>query len=223
MRQNGSVRVEVWADFVCPWCYLGKRRLENALAQFEHADDVEMVWRSYQLEPSFADGERVPVHDYLAARTGSSIPEARAMTDHVKGLAAQEGLAFDAGKAWMVNTFDAHRIAHLAKTHGLLDAMYERLMRAHHIEGHVLDDPAVLVRLAGEVGVPDEQARRVLVSDDYAEQVREDIRSAAAVGVTGVPFFVLNDAHPISGAQPAVTFLTALRTAHQAATDLEVT
>jgi predicted DsbA family dithiol-disulfide isomerase len=212
VKQHLAVRVEVWADFVCPWCYIGKRRLETALAQFEPAHAVDVVWRSFQLDPSFAEG-RMPVPDYLAGRSGQPLAAVRAMTDQAKAVAGQEGLAFDAGRAWMVNTFDAHRVAHLAKTHGLLEATYERLMRAHHVEGEILDDPDVLTRLAGEVGVPADDVRRVLAGDEYAGQVRADVRSAAEHGANGVPFFVLNEARGFSGAQPATALLSALRAA----------
>jgi predicted DsbA family dithiol-disulfide isomerase len=214
VKARMSVRIEVWSDVVCPWCNVGKRRLEKALARFEHADEVEVVWRSFQLEATFGEGVRKPVHEDLAEKFGTSIAQAREMTDHVKGLAAQEGLAFDAGRAWMVNTLDAHRVAHLAKGHGLLGQMHERLMRAHHIEGEMLDDSQTLVRLADEVGVPGDEVRRVLAGNEYAEQVREDIRQAAELGASGVPFFVLNGAYSISGAQPVDMFLTALRTAY---------
>lgn len=212
-----AVRIDVWADFVCPWCYIGKRRLEQALSEFSQRDEVEVVWRSFQLDPSFSNGVRQPVPDYLAGRTGGSPSQVQEMTEHVNGLAQQEGLAFDTGRAWMVNTFDAHRVAHLADRHGQRKAMYERLMRAHHIEGHVLDDPDVLARLADEVDVPGDEVRRILAGDEYAEDVREDFRGAAAAGATGVPYFVLNGVQRISGAQPAATFLSALRSVYDAA------
>lgn len=211
------MRVEVWSDVVCPWCYIGKRRFEQALSRFEYADQVEVVWRSFQLEPSFPEGVQQPVHEYLAEKFGTTPDAARGMTDQVKALAAQEGLAFDAARAWMVNTFDAHRIAHLAKGHGLLGQMHERLMRAHHIEGQLVNDPPTLVRLAGEVGLPADEIRQVLSGDDYAADVRADARRAAELGGTGVPFFVLDGTYGISGAQPVDTFLSALRTAHDRA------
>lgn len=208
------MRVEVWADVVCPWCYIGKRRLEKALAGFGHADQVEVVWRSFQLDPSFPKGVREPVHEHLAKQVRASLAQVREMTDHVKGLAAEEGLAFDAERTYMVNTFDAHRLAHLAKRHGLPGPMYERLMHAYHVEGETVDDPQTLVRLGAEVGVPAEEAEQALAGDAYATDVEADIREAAALGATGVPFFVLDGAYGISGAQPVATFLSALRTAH---------
>ncbi|MEJ3742905.1 DsbA family oxidoreductase [Actinomycetes bacterium KLBMP 9797] len=211
------MRIEVWSDIVCPWCYIGKRRLEKALAAFDHADEVEVVWRSFQLDPSFARGSRQPTFEYLAKKFGSSAGEVRTMTDRVKTLAAQDGLAYDFARATMVNTFDAHRLTHLAKAHGVGGEMHERLMRAHLIEGEVVDDADTLVRLAAEVGVPTDEASRVLAGDEYTGDVEGDIQQARALGVTGVPFFVLDRAYGISGAQPVEAFLSALRTAHDQA------
>jgi predicted DsbA family dithiol-disulfide isomerase len=209
------VQVEVWSDVVCPWCYIGKRRLEKALAGFEHADEVEVVWRSFQLDPSYPKGVRQPVFEALSEKVGGSLSQVRAMTDRVKALAAEEGLEYDFEHSTMVNTFDAHRLTHLAKAHGLGPQMHERLMRAQLIEGETLDDTDTLVRLSGEVGVPADEVRRVLAGDDFTKDVEQDIREAAMLGATGVPFFVLDRAYGLSGAQPVELFLSALRTAHE--------
>lgn len=213
MSETKTVHVEVWSDIVCPWCYIGKRRLERALAGYEHADEVEIEWRSFQLDPSFPKGVRTPVYESLSAKMGGSITQIRAMTDRVKALAAEEGLAYDFDRSVMVNTIDAHRVIHLAKAHGKGTEAHERLMRAQLVEGETLDDTETLVRLAAEVGVPEQEARRVLAGDDYATDVEDDIREAAMLGATGVPFFVLNRTYGVSGAQPVETFLAALRTA----------
>jgi predicted DsbA family dithiol-disulfide isomerase len=209
-----TVRVEVWSDVVCPWCYIGKRRLETALTQFEHADEVEVVWRSFQLDPTYPKGDPQPVHEQLQKKFGGSLAQVRAMTDHVTALAAEEGLTYDLGRSIMVNTVDAHRLTHLAKAHGLGGEMHERLLRAQLVEGETLDDHETLVRLGAEVGVPTDEARRVLAGDDYARDFADDVREARALGATGVPFFVLDRKYGISGAQPAEAFLSALRTAH---------
>lgn len=205
--------VEVWSDIVCPWCYLGKRRLERALRQFEHADEVEVVWRSYQLDPSHPKDRPEPVYESLAKKFGGSTAQLRAMTDRVKGLAAEEGLSYDFDRAIAVNTFDSHRIIHLAQSHGLGPQAHERLMRAHLVEGETLDT-ATLVRLVGELGVPADEARRVLDGAEFTAAVEDDIREARALGANGVPFFVLDRTYGVSGAQPVDVFLTALRTAH---------
>lgn len=207
--------IEVWSDVVCPWCYIGKRRLEGALASFEHADEVEVLWRSFQLDPSYPKGDRQPVYEALAAKTGGSPAQVRAMTGQVTALAAEEGLAYDFDRATMVNTFDAHRLTHLARAHAQGDQMHERLMRAQLIEGEALDDPETLVRLGAEVGVPADETRRMLAGDDYVQDVEDDVSQARMLGVTGVPFFVLDRTYGISGAQPVEAMLSALRTAHR--------
>ncbi|KUP97867.1 DSBA oxidoreductase [Thermobifida cellulosilytica TB100] len=206
--------VEVWSDVVCPWCYIGKRRLERALEQFEHADEVEVVWRSFQLDPAFPAGVRQPVPEMLAKKTGGSPEQIRRMNAQVTELAAREGLDYRLDRATMVNTVDAHRLAHLAKARGLGDAAHERLLRAQLVEAQVLDDVDTLVRLGVEIGLPEEETRRALRGDDHVEDVRADLAEARALGISGVPFFVLNRAFAVSGAQPVETFLSALRTAY---------
>ncbi|GLW07167.1 DSBA oxidoreductase [Microtetraspora sp. NBRC 13810] len=209
------MRIEVWSDVVCPWCYIGKRRLERALSGFEHAGEVEVVWRSFQLDPSTPRGARVPVRETIAQKMGGSMKQVMAMTEHVSSLAAQEGLAYDFDRSVSANTFDAHRLTHLAAAHGLGGEMHERLLSAQLIEGETLDDAETLVRLGAEVGVPAGDARRMLAGDEYAEDVRDDVREAQALGVSGVPFFVLDRAYGVSGAQPVETFASALRTAYE--------
>jgi len=211
-----TMLVEVWSDIVCPWCYIGKRRLQTALGEFEHADQVEVVWRSFQLDPAYPKGRHEPVYTSLAKKFGGSVAQVKAMTAQVAELAAAEGLTYDFEHAQTLNTFDAHRLLHLAKKHGLGPEAHERLMRANLIEGETLDTET-LVRLAAEIGVPQEDSRRVLAGDDYTADVEEDIAQARAYGASGVPFFVLDRAYGVSGAQSADVFLQALRTAHAAA------
>jgi predicted DsbA family dithiol-disulfide isomerase len=215
VSEEPTVRVEVWSDVVCPWCYIGKRRLEKALGQFPHADRVEVEWRSFQLNPAYPRGGEEPIYEYLGREVAGSPARARAMTEQVTALAAQEGLAYDFDRARMVNTFDAHRLTHLAKAHGLGGQAHERLMHAHFVEGATLNDPETLVRLGAEVGVPAAEARQLLAGDEYARDVEEDVRQARSLGATGVPFFVLDRSYGISGAQPVETFLSSLRTAYE--------
>jgi predicted DsbA family dithiol-disulfide isomerase len=215
VSQVTTVRVEVWSDVVCPWCYLGKRRLEHALERFEHAEEVEVVWRSFQLDPSFPKGVRQPVPELLMKKTGGSRDQVRAMTAQVTSLAAEEGLAYDLESSVMVNTIDAHRLTHLAKKYGHGAEAHERLLRAQLIEGQTLDDTGTLVRLGTEVGLPEEEIRRVLAGGDHIDDVESDIREARELGVSGVPFFALNRTYAISGAQPAEMFLSALHTARE--------
>ena len=205
------MKIEIWSDVVCPWCYIGKRRLERALGEFEHAGEVEIAWRSFQLNPDTPPGTAVPTRDYLAQRFG---PQATAMTGRVAELGRDEGLDFDFDAALTVNTLDAHRLLHLAADLGVGDAAKERLLRAHFTEGADLSDPDTLVRLLGEVGVDPDRVRAVLAGDEYANAVRDDIEQARLLGATGVPFFVIDRKYGISGAQPAEAFLHALRTAY---------
>jgi predicted DsbA family dithiol-disulfide isomerase len=203
------VKIEVWSDIVCPWCYIGKRRLETALADFD--GDVEVEWKSFQLDPTFPRGKAVPVYDALAQKFGGGADQVREMTERVSALAEVEGLHYDYDHAVMVNTFDSHRLAHHAKSQGLGPEMHERLMRAQLIEGENLNDVDTLVRLAEELGV--EGAGPVVTSDRYTAEVEADIHEARQLGATGVPFFVLDRKYGVSGAQPAEVFAQALRTA----------
>jgi predicted DsbA family dithiol-disulfide isomerase len=201
------VKIEVWSDIVCPWCYIGKRRLESALAGFGH--EVEVEWKSFQLDPTFPHGKAVPVYEALAEKFGGG--DVRAMTERVGALAAVEGLHYDFEHAVMVNTFDSHRLAHHAKSQGLGPEMHERLMRAQLIEGENLGEVDTLVRLAEELGV--EGAGPVVTSDQYTSEVEADIREARQLGANGVPFFVLDRKYGVSGAQPVEVFQQALETA----------
>ncbi|HEX2742938.1 MAG TPA: DsbA family oxidoreductase [Streptosporangiaceae bacterium] len=205
------MKIEIWSDVVCPWCYIGKRRLEHALGEFEHADEVEIAWRSFQLNPDTPAGTAVPTSEYLVQRFG---PQASQMTGRVAALGRDEGLNLDFDAALTVNTLDAHRLLRLAADLGVGDAAKERLLRAHFTEGADLSDPETLVRLAAEAGVDSDRARAVLAGTEYADAVRADIELAQAFGATGVPFFVIDRKYGISGAQPAETFLQALRTAY---------
>ena len=204
------MKIEIWSDVVCPWCYIGKRRLEHALLDFEHAGEVEITWRSYQLNPGAGPGA-VPTMDSLARRFG---PQSEAMVSRIADLAAAEGLDFDYDSALSVNTLDAHRALHLAADLGLGGAAKERLLRAHFAEGADLSDREKLAGLLSEVGVPAERVRATLAGDVYADAVRADIEEAHALGVNGVPFFVLDRRYGVSGAQPAELFLGALRQAY---------
>lgn len=203
------MKIEVWSDIVCPWCYIGKRRLESALAGFDH--DVEVEWRSFQLDPTFPRGEAIPVYEGLAKKFGGG--NVKEMTERVTELAAIEGLHYDYDHAVMVNTFDAHRITHHAKSQGLGGEMHERLMRAQLIEGETVNDVDTLVRLAEDIGV--EGTREVATSDQYTAEVEADIREARLLGATGVPFFVLDRKYGVSGAQPVEVFASALRQAQE--------
>jgi predicted DsbA family dithiol-disulfide isomerase len=196
------MHVEIWSDIACPWCYIGKRRFEEALAGFEHRDEVRVTWRSFELDPGAPHERGGDRAEHLAAKYGSSVEHARAMQDHMTDQAAAEGLHFDFGIARAGNTFDAHRLLHLAADHGVQDAMKERVMRAYLGEGELISDHATLERVATGAGRPADEVRDLLAGDRFAAEVRDDERTGASLGITGVPFFVVDRALGASGAQP---------------------
>jgi predicted DsbA family dithiol-disulfide isomerase len=211
--QEVLVHVEIWSDIACPWCYVGKRRFEAALAAYEHRDEVQVTWRSFELDPS---AEREREHDgttHLAEKYGTSRDEALAMQRRMTDAAAGDGLEFRFDIARGGNTFDAHRLVHLAAAHGIQDAMKERLMRAYLTEGQLIGDPAVLTRLAVEAGLPEDEVRDMLATDRFAAEVREDERTAERIGIRAVPFFVVDRAVGASGAHPPEALLELLRQA----------
>jgi predicted DsbA family dithiol-disulfide isomerase len=196
------MQVEIWSDIACPWCYIGKRRFEAALASFEHRDEVTVTWRSFELDPGAPHERHGDRAEHLARKYGSTVEHARAMQDHITSEAAGEGLEFRFDIARSGNTFDGHRIIHLAAAHGVQDAMKERVMRAYLSEGELISDHATLSRLAREVGLPADEVSETLATDAYADEVRADERTAAELGISGVPFFVVDREIGTSGAQP---------------------
>ena len=198
-----GVKVEIWSDVVCPWCYIGKRRFEQALAGFPHRDEVEVVWRAFELDPS-APAERTGGYaENLAGKYGVPLAQAQQMIDTMTATAAQDGLDLDFGTARPGGTFDAHRLLHAAAERGVQDAVKERLLRATFTEGEPIGDSETLVRLVAEAGLDADEARAVLASDRYAAEVRGDEQQARAYGISGVPFFVVDGRYGVSGAQPA--------------------
>jgi predicted DsbA family dithiol-disulfide isomerase len=207
------MKVEIWSDVVCPWCYIGKRRFESALAEFPHRDAVEVVWRSYQLSPDAPKHSDETLTQMLVHRYGVSEQQAVAMNRRVSGEAAKEGLEYHLEHARPANTFDAHRLIHLAAAHGQQDAAKERLMRAYFAEGAPIGDAETLVRLVAEVGLAEDEARTVLASGDYEDDVRADEQRARMFGIRGVPFFAFDETYGVSGAQPAEVFAQVLERA----------
>ncbi|WP_310721315.1 DsbA family oxidoreductase [Streptomyces lydicus] len=208
------MRVEIWSDIACPWCYIGKARFEAGLAAFAHRDGVEVVHRSFELDPDAPAPTDIPVLDMLAAKYRVSRDEAEAMEARVADAAAGEGLDYRSDRIHG-NTFDLHRLLHAGKAHGVQDALLDALYRANFAEARPLGDPAVLREIATAAGLPAEEAARVLADPAaYAQEVRADEREAAALGATGVPFFVIDRRYGISGGQPADVFRQALERAH---------
>lgn len=198
---------------MCPFCYIGKRKFEHALSQFPHKEQVNVVWKSFQLNPDMKTQPDKSLNQYLAETKGMSLAEARRMTDHVTAMASEVGLTFHFDKAVVASSQDAHRLIQLAKENSLGDAIEERLFRAYFTEGRDTSDHATLLELGTEIGLDSEAVQHLLQSNQYAEAVAQDIYEAQQVGVRGVPFFVLNRQYAISGAQQPETFLGALNTA----------
>lgn len=207
------MKVEIWADLVCPWCYIGERRLASALSAFAHADETEIVWRSFQLDPDASESSDQSVSQMLAKKYGVSLEEAEGMNAHVSELAARDGLEYHIDKAHYVNTFNAHRLNHLAADYHLQDEMGERLFRFYFTEGGNLADSEALIALAEEVGLPAQKAREVLQGSAYADDVRADIQQAHRLGIRGVPFMLVDGKYGLSGAQPTAMFQSQLERA----------
>lgn len=207
------MKAEIWSDVVCPWCYIGKRRFERALEQFPHRDDVEVIWRSFELNPDAPRHVEGSNTERLARKYGVTPEQATAMHDRITAVAAQDGLEYHLYQARSGNTFDAHRLLHLAAHHGLQDALQERLMRAYFTEGEAIGQRDTLLRLASQVGLDPEEVHAVLEGDSYADAVRADERRAAAFGISGVPFVALDERYGISGAQPVEVFAEGLQRA----------
>lgn len=203
--------IEIWSDTACPWCYIGKRRFETALGRFEHRDQVRVTWRSFELDPAAPHERQGDRAERLAEKYGMTVERAREMEQHVRDTAAGEGLAFRFDIARSGNTFDAHRIIHLAHAHGLQAAMKERMMRGYFMEGRLVSDPDTLAQLAAEVGLAEDEVRQTLAGDRYAQEVRDDEQLATALGISAVPTFVVDRALGASGAHPPEALLELLR------------
>ncbi|ABL82890.1 MULTISPECIES: DsbA family oxidoreductase [unclassified Nocardioides] len=210
------MRIEIWSDVVCPWCYVGKRRLETALAGFEHADQVEVVYRSFELDPSApAHGQELST-PVIARKYGRSEAEMRQMQQQLVDLAAEEGLAFRIFETVHTNTVDAHRVLHLALETGgaaLQRELKEALLAAYFLDARNVGDHDVLTEVADAAGLEEARVREVLAGTEYADAVEADIAQARAYGATGVPFFVVDQKYGVSGAQPAGVFSQVLEQA----------
>lgn len=207
------MHIEIWSDVVCPWCYLGKRRLEHALEEFEDHDGVTIAWRSFELDPTAPrefDGDPL---ERLMAKYGMTREQAEEGHARLTRLAAAEGLEYHLDRALPANTFDAHRLTRLAAEHGLESEAVERLFRAHFTDGLPIGRPETLVTLFTEIGVPEAEVRAILEGDRFADEVREEEALAARFGAQGVPFYVIDRRYALSGAQPREVFAAALREA----------
>ncbi|MEU5162210.1 DsbA family oxidoreductase [Streptomyces sp. NPDC020875] len=208
------MRVEIWSDIACPWCYIGKARFERGLAEFAGRDEVEVVHRSFELDPDRPKHETVPVVEILREKYGRTEDEARGMEEHVAATARADGLPYDTAHRDHGNSFDIHRVLHLAKDRGRQSALLDLVYRANFADERSVYDDEVLIAVAVEAGLDEAEVRAVVADRSaYADEVRADEREAAELGARGVPFFVFDRRYGISGAQPVETFAQALERA----------
>ena len=204
------MKVEIWSDVMCPFCYIGKRKFENALAQFDHKNEVTVEWKSFQLNPNLVTDISINTIQHLAESKGWTMDYTNQSIQHVTDVATEVGLHFDFEKAVVANSFDAHRLLHLAKKHKLQNQCKELLLAAYFTEGKNTADHEVLKNIGLQIGLDANEISNVLESNQYADEVNNDIHHAQEIGVRGVPFFVLDNKYAISGAQSSETFFAAL-------------
>lgn len=207
------MKIEIWSDIMCPFCYIGKKRFDDALAQFEHKDKVEVEWKSFMLSPDLKTDPTKNNNQFLAEHKGISLEEATGMNNYVTDMAAQAGLTYDFSKAIVANSFNAHRFSHFAKQYGKQNEAEEKLFAAYFTEGKNIDDAETLMAMAAELGLDVTKLANVMGSGAYAKDVMADIDEAQELGIRGVPFFVLNRKYAISGAQETAVFLDTLQKA----------
>jgi predicted DsbA family dithiol-disulfide isomerase len=207
------MQIEIWSDVVCPFCYIGKRKLEKAIEKSPFKDKITVEWKSFQLNPDQKTNSSISTLEHLSQSKGWSMEQTREITSNVVNMAAAQGLEFDFEKAVVANTRNAHRLIHLAKESGKGDAMKERLLSAYFTEGKNVDDFLTLISLGKEIGLDEEKIKVMLESDQFEQAVDQDIYESRQIGVKGVPFFVLDRKFGISGAQPDEVFEQALEKA----------
>ncbi len=205
------MKIEVWSDYVCPFCYIGKRRLEEALEQTGLEEVTEVVFKAFQLDPNTPTDATHSMQEGLAEKYGMSLAEAKKMTENVAIQAKGVGLDYNFEHMKVANTFNAHRLAKLAEQEGVAGEVSEHLLRAYFVDAEVIAEDEVLIRIAQEAGIDEQRTKEMLSSDEFAADVKADITEAGQIGVQGVPFFVINRKYAISGAQPPEAFAEALR------------
>lgn len=215
MTMNKKMEIEVWSDIMCPFCYIGKRKFESALEDFAHKDKISLVWKSYQLAPDMITEPNKNIHQFLAEHKGMSLDQAKGMNDQVAQMAKQVGLTYNFDKSVVANSFNAHRFAHFAKTHGKQNEAEELLFSAYFTDGKNIDDYATLIALGTSIGLDATALKTALEDGSYADNVRADIYEAHQVGLRGVPFFLFDKRFAVSGAQEKITFLETLERAYE--------
>ena len=207
------MKIEIWSDFACPFCYLGKKRLERALAQLPHLTDVQIRFRSFELDPHAPIDVDMDVYDMISSKYGISREQAMEMNSQIADQAKQVGLIYDFDHMILTNTFDAHRLTHMAERYGKQAEMTELLFRAYFTEAKHIGRHETLLAMAKQIGLPRDETEKMLAGDAFADEVRQDERDAAKLGIRAVPFFVFNRKFAVSGAQPEEVFVEALKKA----------
>lgn len=207
------LKINIWSDVRCPFCYIGKRKFESALDNFAHRDRVEVVWRSFQLDPGLKTQPDLHVYDYLARVKGISREETVRMHEYVKSAAEQVGLVFDFDRGVVANSFNAHRLIQMGKKAGLGNEIDEALFKAHFTDGKNIDDQETLVSIGVSIGLTEHEVREVIAGNKFADEVRQDEMLARSLGIRAVPFFLMNDHLGVSGAQDPRLFYQALQRA----------
>ena len=210
------MKVEIWSDIMCPFCYIGKRNFEAALNEFDAKNEIEIEWKSFQLDPTIPKSfeKKVSTYEYLAERKGMPVERSKEIHDNIVETARKVGLTYNFEKAVVANSFDAHKLIQLAKTKGLGDAAEESLFKAYFTDGKDMSDHSTLIQLGKEIGLNEEEIIAALVSEEFEAKVNFDVSEGSQLGVTGVPFFVFDRKYAVSGAQPIETFLNALKQSH---------
>lgn len=204
------MKVEIWSDVMCPFCYIGKRHFEQAIDKLPFKDEIVVDWKSYQLNPEYHNTNNETIYDYLSRSKGMPIEQAKQMTKQVVDMAANAGLTINFDTNVPANTFDAHRLIHLAAKNGLQDLAEEKLFEAHFVNSRNIGEKDVLIDIASEIGLDKNETEQVLNGDQFAEAVRYDIYESQNLGIRGVPYFVMDRKYGVSGAQPVEAFTEAL-------------
>jgi len=213
MSENHKLKIEIWSDVMCPFCYIGKRKIENAIKEFPYKEKVEIEWKSFQLDPTTKAQPGKSTYDYLAEKYGRDRQWSVEMHENVTNQAKAEGLEYNFDTAIIANSFDAHRLSHLAKKYGKGNELEELIFKAYFTEGKDVSEIETLVDLGKNVGLDETEIRNMLASKQFKEAVQNDIIEAQQIGVRGVPFFVLDRKYAISGAQPNEVFAKTLEKA----------
>ena len=208
------MKVEIWSDVMCPFCYIGKRRFEQALAGFAQQEDIEVEWKSFQLNPNMVTNPAISIDQYLAEVKGFTLDHAKQLNNHVTQMAAEVGLTYNFDKSVVANSFNAHRYSHLAKKQGKGIEAEEQLFKAYFTDGKNIDDLDTLVELGTAIGLDATEVRKTLESNAFADEVKRDIAEAQQLGIQGVPFFVMNNKYGVSGAQAVPVFEQTLQKAY---------